>query len=127
MPARTPEEICRLFQRHMGEGDIESLLALYDPSVAFRNRSGEVKRGKRELREELLPLVAAKANFEFEVLEVIQTEDIALMHTNWRMSAPAPVTLYALEVARRQPDGTWAWLIGDPYTVGSEQPSRRRE
>jgi hypothetical protein len=22
------------------------------------------------------------------------------------------------EVARRQPDGTWRWLIGDPFTVG---------
>jgi ketosteroid isomerase-like protein len=123
MPAETPEEICRLFQRHMREGDIDAMLALYDPSVAFRNRSGQVRRGKEELREELLPLAAARAKFEFEVLEVIQTGDVALMHTTWRISMPAPVSLYALVVARRQPDGTWRWVIGDPYTIGSERPS----
>jgi ketosteroid isomerase-like protein len=123
MPAETPEEICRLFQRHMREGDIDAMLALYEPSVAFRNRSGEVRRGKEELREELLPFAAARANFEFEVLEVIQAGDVALMHTSWRISMPAPVSLYVLEVARRQPDGTWRWVIGDPYTIGSERPT----
>jgi hypothetical protein len=30
------------------------------------------------------------------------------------------MTVYAIEVARRQADGTWRWLIGDPYTVGRE-------
>jgi hypothetical protein len=28
------------------------------------------------------------------------------------------LSLYAIEVARRQSDGTWRWLIGDPFTVG---------
>jgi hypothetical protein len=27
---------------------------------------------------------------------------------------------HLIEVARRQTDGTWCWLIGDPYTVGRE-------
>jgi ketosteroid isomerase-like protein len=123
MSAETPEEICRLFQRHMREGDIDAMLALYDPSVAFRNRSGEVRRGKEELREELLPFAAARASFEFDVLEVIQAGDVALTHTKWRISTPAPVSLYVLVVARRQPDGTWRWVIGDPYTIGSERPN----
>jgi len=26
--------------------------------------------------------------------------------------------VHAIEVARRQADGTWRWLIGDPFTVG---------
>ena len=125
MPARTPEEICDLFRRYMREGDIDAVLALYDSSVAFRNRSGEVRRGKEELRQELLPFAAARARFEVDVLEIIQAGDIALMHTNWSIAAPAAVNLYALEVARRQPDGTWCWLIGDPYTVGSERPNVR--
>jgi hypothetical protein len=27
------------------------------------------------------------------------------------------MSVHAIEVARRQPDGTWYWLIGDPFTV----------
>jgi hypothetical protein len=30
------------------------------------------------------------------------------------------MSVYAIEVARRQPDGTWRWLIGDPFTIGRQ-------
>jgi hypothetical protein len=30
------------------------------------------------------------------------------------------MTQHAVEVARRQADGTWRWLIGDPFTVERE-------
>ena len=42
------------------------------------------------------------------------------MHTRWQVPVPAPMRVHAIEVARRQPDGTWCWLIGDPFTVGRE-------
>jgi hypothetical protein len=38
----------------------------------------------------------------------------------WTVSGPQSTRVYAIEVARRQPDGTWRWLIGDPFTVGRE-------
>ncbi len=117
MGATTPEEICALFKRYMAAGDIESLLSIYDPDVVFLNQSRETKRGRNELRQELLPLAAAKANFDFSIKQVIQSGDIALMHTEWTVSSPKPMRSYAIEVARRQPDGTWCWLIGDPFTV----------
>jgi hypothetical protein len=31
MPAKNPEEICHLFQRAMAEGDLDSVLSVYDP------------------------------------------------------------------------------------------------
>jgi hypothetical protein len=62
MPAKTPEEICRLFQRYMSEGDVESLLSIYDPEAVFLTESGEVK--KREgLREQLASLAVAKPRY----------------------------------------------------------------
>jgi ketosteroid isomerase-like protein len=118
VPAKTPEEICELFKQHMAAGDIESLLSVYDPDVAFLNQSRETKRGRNELRQELFPLAAAKAKFDFSIKQVIQSGDIALMHTEWNVTSPKPMRSYAIEVARRQPDGTWRWLIGDPFTVG---------
>jgi ketosteroid isomerase-like protein len=122
MPAKTPEEICRLFQRSMREGDIESLLSLYDPDAVFLAQSGEVKKGE-DLREELASLAVAKPRFDFNIRQVIQSGDIALMHTDWKVSSPQPMFVYAVEVARRQPDGSWRWLIGDPFTVGMRTAS----
>jgi hypothetical protein len=42
------------------------------------------------------------------------------MYTQWHLSEPEPMKVYAVEVARRQPDGAWCWLIGDPFTVSRE-------
>jgi SnoaL-like domain len=67
MPARSPEEICRLFERYMAEGDIEAVLSLYDPRAVFLNEAAEVTSGRQHLREQLAPLVAAKARFEFDI------------------------------------------------------------
>jgi ketosteroid isomerase-like protein len=123
MPAKSPEEICRLFQQYMAEGDIDSVLSVYDREAVFLNQAGEVKQGRDGLRQELAPLAAMKALFDFTIKQVIQSGDNALMHTEWQVSAPQPMSVYAIEVARRQPDGTWRWLIGDPFTVGRHAAS----
>src|SRR5262249_19107951 len=72
MPAKTPEEICSLFQKYMAEGDIESLLDLYDPEAVFLNESGQL-RNKQELRQELTPPARAKSDFHFEIQQVIRS------------------------------------------------------
>jgi ketosteroid isomerase-like protein len=118
MPAKRPPEICHLFRQYMAQGDVDSLLSLYDEEAVFLTRSRETKKGRPGLREELAPLAAARAIFEFDIKQIIQSGDVALMHTQWQVSSPEPMSVYAIEVARRQPDGTWCWLIGDPFTVG---------
>ena len=123
MHANSPEQICGLFSQYMASGDLESLLGLYDPEVVFLNKAGETKKGKQGLREELAPFAAARARFDFNVRQVVESDGIALMHTEWKISSPQPLSVYAIEVARRQPDGSWLWLIGDPYTVGRRATS----
>ena len=123
MPAKSPEEICSLFQQYMAEGDIDSVLSVYDPEAVFLNQSGEVKKGEEGLRQELAPFAAKKASFDFNIRQVIQSGDIALMHTEWKVSSPQQMSVYAIEVARRQPDGTWRWLIGDPFSIGRQSAS----
>ncbi len=127
MPANRPEEICHLFQRYMREGDLDAVITVYDAEAVFLNQAGEVRKGRETVREELAPFAAVKATFDFKIKQVIQAGDIALMHTEWKISSPRPTSLYAIEVARRQPDGTWRWLIGDPFTVGRQKESDLRE
>ena len=91
MPAQSPEQICQLFQQYMAEGDIEALLSIYDPEAVFLNRSGEVKQGREGLREELAPFASAKAIFDFSSKQIVQSGDIALMHTLWTVSSPQTI------------------------------------
>ena len=121
MPAHNPEDICRLFQQHMAAGDIDAVLTLYDRDVAFLSQAGEVIRGRDRLKQELSSLVTTKPRFEYSVKQIVHADDIALMHTHWTVSGPQQMKAYAIEVARRQPDGTWRWLIGDPFLPSREK------
>lgn len=120
MPATSPAEICRLFQQYMAASDLESVLGVYDPDAVFLNQLREVTQGRDDLRRELAPLAAARTRFDFTIKQIIEAGDIALMHTEWAVSGRQPMRVHAIEVAHRQPDGTWRWLIGDPFTVGRE-------
>lgn len=120
MPATSPEDICRLFKEFMAKGDLDAVLSVYDSDAVFLNQSREATKSREDLRRVLAPLAAAKTVFDFNVKQMVQADDIALMHTEWKRSTPEPMTVYAIEVARRQRDGSWRWLIGDPFTVGRE-------
>src|SRR5262245_4457901 len=114
MPAKSPEEICRLFQKYMAEGNIDLVLSVYDSEAVFLDQYGDVKSGAA-LRRELAEFAAAKATFDFNIRQIVQSGDIALIHTDWKVSSPPKqMSVHAVEVARRQPDSTWRWLIGDP-------------
>jgi pimeloyl-ACP methyl ester carboxylesterase len=43
MAAKSPEEICRLFQQHMAAGVLDALVNLYDPEAVFLNQSGQFR------------------------------------------------------------------------------------
>ena len=72
LTVRSPEEICRLFQKYMANGDIDLVLSLYDKDVVFLNQSSEPKRGQEVLKKELTPFASAKASFDFNIRQVIQ-------------------------------------------------------
>jgi ketosteroid isomerase-like protein len=118
MSANTPEEVDKLFIKYMREGDMDKVLTLYDPEVAFVNRAGEVRRGQDALRAELSRFADIKQVFRFDIKKVVQAGDIALVHNQWEMIFPQRMSGYAIEVMRRQTDGTWRFLVGDPFTLG---------
>jgi ketosteroid isomerase-like protein len=116
--AESPEEMCRLFNDYMAKGDIDSVLGLYEPEAVFLNHGGVAKKGREGVRQELAHFASAKVIFDFKIRQAIQAGNIALVHTEWKISSPEQVSFYAIEVAHRQPDGSWRWLIGDPFTLG---------
>ena len=120
MAAHTLEEVHDLFRRFMREGDINAVLTLYDREVVFCTRAGELKHGRDALREELAPLAAMKADFQFSVTRKIESGETALVHNQWTVRGPKPQSGYAIEVFRRRA-GMWRFLIGDPYTIGDLQ------
>jgi uncharacterized protein (TIGR02246 family) len=125
MTARTPEDCDRLFAEHLNAGDLEALLALYEPGCALVQADGGVATGHAAIREVLGRLVAMRPTIRTEIVKVVRAgDDLAIVYDDWSMTAkradgtPIERSGKALEVVRRQADGTWRVAIDDPFARG---------
>lgn len=123
--ATSPEACDRLFGEHVNAGDLEALLELYEPGCSLVRRDGGVARGHMEIRLVFERLLGMRARMRTEIVKVIQSgEDLAMVYNDWHMSAKRPdgeaveASGKAIEVVRRQPDGTWRFILDDPFARG---------
>ncbi len=102
-------------------GDVDGILATYEPGAVVVGEPGVPTRGTPALRTLFEHFVAINPQFTFLAHEVVEAGDIALHFNVWRMTGTAPdgspVEDGGLSVAvlRRQADGRWLMVIDDPY------------
>lgn len=125
MPARTPAECDRLFEDHVNAGNVEGVVALYEEGGSLVRHDGSVATGHPAIREVVARLVAIQGTVRNHVVKVIEAgQDLALVYNDWGLSARGrdgrliERTGKAVEVVRRQADGTWRFVIDDPYARG---------
>lgn len=122
MPARTPEEVDALFAQYVNAGDLDSLVALYEPEATLVAAPGQVAVGHAAIREALGGLLATGVRIEMRVVRVARAgNDLAVLYNDWTARGAGPdgtaaeVAGKAFEVVRRQPDGTWRFAVDDAY------------
>lgn|SRR5437879_6037435 len=122
MPASQPEDMPATFESAFNTGDIDQVLALYEPDAVLVPEPGQVVHGTAAIREALLGFLALKLPIRLERKRVLQTGDLALVSSTWTLSGAGPdgsaVNLggNTTEVVRRQSDGTWRYVIDDPFS-----------
>jgi uncharacterized protein (TIGR02246 family) len=124
-PARRPEDCDRLFDAHLAAGDLEALVQLYEPGCRLVRRDGSVVAGHPEIRLVLGRLLGMKPAFSLRVVKVVETgDDLALVYNDWSLvmarldGTRIETSGKAVEVVRRQPDGSWRFVIDDPFARG---------
>ena len=113
-PARTPEELTRLFVERANAGDLDGLLALYAPDAVLAFPPGQETVGHDAIRavfaQMLAQVSAAGTRFEQEeLLPTLRHGDVALTATK-----PKDDTGGRAQVVQRQPDGSWLRIIDRP-------------
>jgi ketosteroid isomerase-like protein len=110
--ATQPNHLERMFIARANARDLDGLVALYESDavlMTFPRR--EIAVGRREIRDALERMLAEQQEFVLgEQRPPVVSGDVAL--TSTRLPDGAITT----EVARRQPDGTWLWVI-DRYNI----------
>jgi ketosteroid isomerase-like protein len=109
--AGQPDDLGRLFIERANAGDVEGLAALYEPGAVLAAPQGQVTVGREAIRQFYERLLAGRPTFTGEPQPSLRNGDLVLTSTRF----PGGVTV---EMARRQPDGTWLWVIDQPNILG---------
>ena len=121
MAARSPEEIDRIFERELNAGNVDGLVALYEPTAAFTVEPGKVVTGTAAIREALTGFLNLKPKMTLSPRVLANTGDIAMVSSKWALTGSAPdgtavdLSGESVEILRRQGDGTWKFIIDSPW------------
>ncbi|MFD0887058.1 YybH family protein [Streptosporangium algeriense] len=108
-----PEDLSRFVVERLNAGDVEGLVALYEPDAVLALPGGLLARGTDEIRQAYTRLVGDRPVFTPGLpLPTLRNGDLALT------SVRLPDGGVTVEVARRQDDGTWLWTIDQPNLLG---------
>ena len=138
MPATEPEQMHPLFEQAFNAGDIEALMALYEPDAALVPQPGAVAEGTDAIRDSLRWFLDRRGRITLDTKLLLRVGDLAYLSNRWSLTggtmpdgSPAELGATTAEVARQQPDGTWLYVIDNAWgdlagPDGSSRPQRRR-
>ncbi|HKX09926.1 MAG TPA: nuclear transport factor 2 family protein [Stellaceae bacterium] len=105
-PARSPQDLERLLVSREWAGDVEGMVALYERDAVVDCGDGRVLRGRDAIRAYFAQAVAEGRKFQVGVQQpAMMSGDLALTSTR------LPDGTVTAEVARRQSDGRWLWVV----------------
>jgi len=111
------------FAEAYNSGEIEQLLALYEPGAVLAPLPGRRARGEAEIREALVGLLALKGWMTSVNNYYMHVGDTALLQGEWHLSGTGPdgepieQRSRTAEVVRQQADGSWLYVIDHPYAA----------
>jgi ketosteroid isomerase-like protein len=117
----TPEQVLASIVAGINSGDVESLMGLYESEAAFAVEPGKLAPGPGGIREALTGFVSMDGTLDLNVTRVLEADDLALVLGVWTFDGTGPdgepVHLEAqnADVLRRQADGTWRFVIDNPW------------
>lgn len=111
MGAREPEELSQAFAEAIRSGDADAAAALFEAEAVLTTQQGNACNGSEEIRKLLEGYAAMKPRLRIRNLKSLRAgEDLALMY-NAPSHEGVEAEGRAVEVARRQSDGTWKYVM----------------
>jgi uncharacterized protein (TIGR02246 family) len=123
MPAKTPEEVDALFEKYLNAGDIDALVDLYEPDAVLVAAPGQPVTGHAAIRAALQGFIDMKADLKLNVTHTLAAGDTAATYNEWSGTIEVggqkqEISGKAIEICRKQADGTWRFAIDDPNARG---------
>jgi ketosteroid isomerase-like protein len=121
MSAGTPEQVLESIVAGINSRNLESLMELYESEAAFALEPGSLAHGAPGVRAALAGFISMDGTLDLEVTRILEVGELALVIGVWSFEGTGPegepVRLAArnADVLRRQSDGTWRFVIDNPW------------
>lgn len=121
MSIRRPEDMHAVFNERFNEGDLDGLLALYEPNAKLAPQPGQEVQGREAIRTALQGFLALNPRMDLTTRYVLEAGDMAVLSGQWKLTGTGPdgsaveMGGKSVEVLRRQPDGTWLYVLDLPF------------
>lgn len=113
-----PADLHTAVQAACNEADIEGLASLYEADAWMFGPEGPVQ-GLDAIRAVWAGVIAMAGQIEMVTLYAIEHGDMAMLSNRWTLTiAGQKVSATTAELARRQPDGAWKYVIDNPDAAG---------
>ena len=118
-----PQDIHTSFLEAFNGGDLDALVALYEPGALLVTGNGPAL-GHNAIRRAYHHILAHGIRMELKTHTVLETsEGLAVLHASWIYHlGDNAISGLSTEVVRRQPDGSWLFVIDEPRTPDRTHP-----
>jgi uncharacterized protein (TIGR02246 family) len=100
--------------------DLDGLMALYAPDASMVVLDGSTATGLEAIREQWSGVLAMNGRMTVRSRFAIEAGDLAILSNEWTLTVGnETMSAVTAEVAQRQPDGGWLYLI-DHHFAGLE-------
>jgi ketosteroid isomerase-like protein len=117
----TPEQVLASIVDGINTGNLDALMSLYESSAAFATQPGSLAHGLHGIRGGLAGFIAMKGTLHLKVTRVLETSGLALVIGVWSFAGTGPdgqpvsLTGHSADVLRLQSDGSWRFVIDNPW------------
>ena len=122
-----PADVYPTLMKAFNAGDIDGILACYEPQACFVSKSGRAARGAVELRDLYRAMLSTSPQVKLDVRKITPSGgDLALVVVDWTEWTPNTASSAggakqwggtAMDIVRKQPDGTWKLVLDIPYGI----------
>ena len=116
-----PEQAHRLFVEAFNSGNLDALVALYEPEAITFNKQNQPVKGSAQIREAFSGFLSMKPHITLTTRDVLRNGELALLRSQWEMTFTGPdgklvqIAHRSTEVVRLQKDGRWLYVIDNPF------------
>ena len=117
----TPGEVLNSVVEGINTGDLNSLMMLYETDACFASQPGQLAKNPEDIRQSLRSFIDLKGKLDLKVKRILQASNLALVISEWSFSGtgsdgnPVNMTAKSADVLRQQPDGSWRFVIDNPW------------